>query len=111
MSYNLAHAEDIDQCVPVCCENICIVLPNVYLILKSYCMEFGNTSMGQGDDEIAKYCIFNDFSTNIKVRDYIIIYCNIIMTLVKPNHDCTECYDLFGNKDSTIDPDIDIQYL
>ena len=95
----------------VCEDATHIVLPIVYLILNIYCMEFGNTSMGQGDDEIAKYCIFNDFPTNIKVIDYIIIYCNIIMTLVKPNHDCTECNDLFGNKDSNLDLDIDIQYL
>ena len=84
----------------------------MYLILKIYCVEFGDTSMGQGDDEFVNNFPFNDF-LKTKVREE---YCYIlpdkyVAHKARSYNDCTEYKYLFGNKESTIDHANDIKYL
>ena len=45
----------------------------MYLILKIYCVEFGDTSMGQGNAEFVNNFPSNNFFTKVREEYYYIL--------------------------------------
>ena len=69
--------------------------------------------MGQGDAEFVKSFPFNNLATKVKEDNLaaLLYTAGYVARKARSHSDCTECKDLFGNKDSTIDLDIDPKYI
>ena len=69
--------------------------------------------MRQGDAEFVKSFPFNNLSPKVKEENLaaLLYSAGHVARKARSYNDCTECKDLFGNKESTIDLDIDPKYL
>ena len=76
-------------------------------------IKFSDTSMRQGDAEFVKSFPFNNLSTKVKEGNLaaLLYSAGYVARKARSYNDCTECKDLIGNKESTIDLDIDPKYL
>ena len=81
--------------------------------IKDVLVEFSYTSMRHGDAEFIKSCPFNNLSTMVKEENLatLLYSAGYVARKARSYNDCTECKDLFGNKESTIDLDIDPTYI
>ena len=61
--------------------------------------------MRQGDAEFIKSFPFNNLSTKVKEENLAALLYSVgyVAQKARSYNDCTECKDLFGNKESTID--------
>ena len=80
--------------------------------IKDLLVEFSDTSMRQGDAEFVKSFLSNNLSTKVKEENLaaLLYSTGCVARKARSYNDCTECKDLFGNKESTIDLDIDPKY-
>ena len=62
----------------------------------------------QGDAEIVNSFLFNDVSTKVKEDDLsaLLYTAGYVARKARSYNDCTECKDLFADKENTIDLDI-----
>ena len=79
--------------------------------IKDFLVEFSDTSMRQGDAELVSFP-FNNLFTKVKEENLaaLLYSAGYVARKARSYNDCTECKDLFGNKESTIDLDIDPKY-
>ena len=67
-------------------------------------MEFSDTSMRQGDAEFVKSFPFNNLSTKVKEENLaaLLYSAGYVARKAISYNDCTECKDLFGNKETQL---------
>ena len=81
--------------------------------IKDFFMEFSDISIGGGNVEFINSFPFNKVSSKVRTDDLaaLLYTAGYVARKARSYNDCMECKELFGNKESTIDLDIDPKHL